>query len=88
MADRYREVYEAFRWQVPPFGRIDPAVLHSALLDLVQSRGVFDEESSAPERMLQPVFVETVDEHSHCELSHSDFLQHGASRSGGTLVLS
>jgi hypothetical protein len=26
--------------------------------------------------MLEPVFVEAMNEHADCELSHSDFLQH------------
>jgi hypothetical protein len=51
-------------------------MLDAARVHLSQPGRVFDQELAAPKGMVMPALIESMNEHSHCELSHSDFLEH------------
>jgi hypothetical protein len=51
-------------------------MLDAARLHLSQPGRVLDQELAAPKGMVMPALIKSMNEHSHCELIHSDFLQH------------
>ena len=74
---RPRRLGRLRRGSVGALPRIDPAVLNAALQHLLERAGVFDQETIAPEGMIQPVAFQGMQVHPDGKLVDGYFLQHG-----------